>query len=177
MPKKLKPHEVWKPVIGFEGLYEVSDCGRVRSLERFVGTGKKRRINFARILKPKSNSKYREVKLRKDGASHMRRVNNLVLNAFVGMRPSGLICRHIDGDSHNNIVANLSWGTYLQNAEDSMRLGTILHGENHSNATLTDRAVQFIRKSNKTGRQLAAKYNVSASTISAIRNNKRWRHI
>lgn len=119
--------EQWRSVSGFEGIYEVSDQGRVRSLDRLVllKNGRKRR-EHGLILKPwKSNrGGYPAVNLAKNG--HAKRnylVHVLVLEAFVGPRPEGFACCHNDGDSANNHLSNLRWDTYSANNHDLVKHG------------------------------------------------------
>lgn len=116
--------ERWLPVPGYEGLYEVSDLGRVRSLPRQVGYG---RIK-GRILKalPGRNG-YPRVNLWKDQRAKMHHVHSLVLAAFTGPRPEGYETRHLDGDRCNNTLANLSYGTPSENQHDKVR-----HGRHHN---------------------------------------------
>ncbi len=93
--------EIWKPVPGFEGLYEVSDMGRVRTVERTVtgfwgrGEGLKTRLVRQHEMRTYVNTArggYRYVNLHKDGLQHMRRVAVLVAAAFLGARPEGSKC-------------------------------------------------------------------------------------
>ncbi len=111
--------EVWRPVLGWEGLYEVSDLGRVRSLPRVRCTGKVLKA----VLSP-SKPDYRVVNLCHDGRKKMRPVHQLVCEAFHGQRPAGAHARHLDGDSLNNLASNLAWGSPRDNVEDSIRHGT-----------------------------------------------------
>jgi len=111
--------ERWKAVHGFEGRYEISDRGRVRSLINDV------------VMKAKPNSKYPEVKLRRNGQSIMKYVHIAVLEAFVGPCPDGMECRHLDGDRRNNQISNLAWGTLAQNRWDLVRHGTLSKGSKH----------------------------------------------
>ena len=119
--------ERWLPIAGYKGLYEASDLGRVRSLDRIQrsrwGTPRQWR---GRILRPvaTTSSGYLQVTLYSGGDSPSRErqsvlsVHVLVLEAFSGPRPEGCEARHLDGDRHNNAAANLAWGTPEQNWED-----------------------------------------------------------
>jgi hypothetical protein len=104
--------EQWRPVPGFEGKYEVSDLGRVKSL----------RWTPPRILRPgPSNYGHLSVAL---GQRNTRMIHQLVLLAFVGPRPPGQEARHLDGDPANNRLDNLCWGTRGDNIRDAVRHGT-----------------------------------------------------
>ena len=110
--------ERWLPVQGFER-YEVSDKGRVRSLPREFPRC------AGRVLKPGINHKgHHSVCLSNNGSTKQFRVHILVLEAFVGPRPKGLLGLHLDDDKANNNVENLYWGTYSDNAADAVRNGT-----------------------------------------------------
>lgn len=114
--------ERWRPVVGFEGSYEVSDYGRVRSLPRRASNG--RRLG-ARILKSQATSYgYLCVFLYRDNGPEFRKVHTLVLEAFVGPAPAGQICRHLDGNPANPSLMNLKWGTHSENNLDQVAHGT-----------------------------------------------------
>jgi hypothetical protein len=119
--------ERWLPVVGYEGLYEVSDQGRVQSLDRRQVLGAHSRFVPGRILRPqvvydsKGRNPRSQFTLRKDGKSRTFRVHTLVLTAFVGPRPDGMLCRHWpDPDTSNNRLENLSWGTPAENMQDRL---------------------------------------------------------
>lgn len=112
--------EEWRPVLGLEGVYEVSDHGNIRSVTRQV-VRKTNTATFAgRAMKPSPTmGKYLRIKL---GPRHVM-VHEVVLEAFVGPRPPGLIALHADDDGFNNHVSNLSWGTRRQNSLDMVANG------------------------------------------------------
>lgn len=122
----------WRPVIGFQGRYEVSNTGLIRSLDRVIEArhgcrwtpGESvlgvRRIK-GRVLKPGgSASGHLHVVL--EGRVDLR-VHTVVLEAFVGPCPPGLMARHADDDPTNNAIGNLSWGTRSANGFDAVRNG------------------------------------------------------
>lgn len=121
--------ELWLPVVGFEGWYEVSDCGRVRSVERVIeltrmGKTTARRLRM-RVLRPGIDQNGRpHVDLQRAGQSLSRNVHLLVLEAFVGPRPAGLHGCHHDDVPTNNRLDNLRWDTPSANRYDSSRNGT-----------------------------------------------------
>lgn len=114
-------HELWLPVVGYTG-YEVSDLGRVRSLDRVLPCGDKMRHHKGRILKPGKAPKggHRFVGL---GGGQSQYVHRLVMEAFVGPCPDGLEVRHLNGDPDDNRVRNLAYGTHAENALDMLRHG------------------------------------------------------
>jgi hypothetical protein len=119
--------EQWRPVPGYEGLYEVSDQGRVRSLYEWRG-----RAPAGHLLKGGiSPYGYRLLTLAKGGDYWSVPVHHLVTLAFLGPRPEGAHVRHLDGNPLNNRLENLLYGTRSLNTLDSVRHGT------HNNARKT----------------------------------------
>ena len=115
--------EMWRPVVGFEGYYEVSNYGGVRGLPRIDGMG--RALKGGRMALSVGYCGRLQIKLMINGIAFRKRVHRLVLEAFVGPCPEGLVCCHNDGDHTNNHVSNLRWDTLKSNAQD-----TIAHGRN-----------------------------------------------
>lgn len=118
--------EIWKPIAQFEGLYEVSSLGRVRSLNRKVigknGISQNRKGKLLR--QSTSHNGYKRVSLRNLDVKKDFKVHRLVLEAFVGPCPSGMQGCHNDGDQANNHVDNLRWGTRSENEYDKVGHGT-----------------------------------------------------
>lgn len=187
-------NEIWVPVNGFEGLYEVSNCGRVKSLPKAIvrdknhrwGTLKQNTVTTKeKILKlyeqSCNNGKYKRhrVSLRKNGKTHYMRVSTLVLTAFSREAKQGEVCRHMDGNPLNNHLDNLSWGTCKDNTDDCIRHGTktappVTYGENHHKSTLTSSQVEEIQSLTLKRGQMAfyaRKYGVSSATIKRISTN------
>jgi hypothetical protein len=120
--------EIWKPVLGYDGLYEVSSLGRVKSLDRITIYANGIRKNWkGRIMKTQINQKrgysYRTpvIMLCKNSKIRCVRVSNLVCEAFHGPRPAGYQCMHLDGNAMNNNSANLAWGTAKENCNEKNR--------------------------------------------------------
>ncbi len=131
--------ERWRPVVDYEGIYEVSDHGRVRSLARTAPTARGTRTVPAVVLKliiEPGRVPYRKVNL-SAGKQRIRghRVHVLVLEAFVGPRPPNKLGCHADDDPANNYLTNLSWSTHLDNAADRRRNG---RGNLHTRKTACD---------------------------------------
>src|SRR5690554_6644093 len=114
--------ERWAAVAGYQGLYEVSDSGDVRSLDRLDAQGN--RIK-GRVLRPDARpSGHLRVTLCRDSTTQRFWVHRLVLSAFVGPRQAGMEGCHNDGDPTNNAVSNLRWDTKTANAQDRRKHGT-----------------------------------------------------
>lgn len=159
------PTERWLPVVGFEGLYEVSDLGRVRSLTRIVETSIGPRIYQGRILQqyigPGTHG-YPQASLSKDGRTRPQKVYKLVLEAFVGPCPRRQEARHGPAGKAESALWNLCYGTRTENNWDRARDGIV-----HMAPKLTMAQVDEIRRRypGETMRQLAEAYGVTSPTI------------
>lgn len=161
--------EIWKPVVGHEGAYEVSDLGRVRSLERVIpvtlsnGRIAQRRVPGKLLAPGLDSAGYLSVQLGRKGGSV--RVHWLVLAAFVGPAPEGAQRLHNDGCRTNNSLANLRYGTRSENMQD-----LFAHGQRVLNAE----QVELIRECKAAGfkpndkKKLATEFGVSISTINDV---------
>jgi hypothetical protein len=171
--------ERWLPVVGYEGLYEVSDLGRVRSIHHKASGVTRPRAPW--ILAQTSNGRHGghvTVELRDENSKRRNRlVHQLVLNAFIGPRPAGTGGAHDDGDPTNNRLGNLAWKTQAQNMADRERHGRTARGERHGSAKLTEKTVIEIRASTKSTAELARSYKVGETTISAIKLRRKWKHV
>lgn len=169
--------ERWLPVPGYEGLYEVSDQGRVRSLPRRTPHAG---VRGGRIMRTRRTGRYRSVSLCRDGVPRQHSVHRLVLEAFVGPCPEGMEARHGPLGSGNDALENLNWGRHVDNMADKIRDGTAQRGERGGRAKLTAQAVQEIRDRAAMGeyhRLLAEEYGVARSTIAAVVCRQNWRHV
>lgn len=170
--------ENWKAVTGFEGLYEVSDFGRVRSLWNSAANANHPR-RVPKLLK-QGTGKYRQVVLVRDRVKHPVSVHILVLTEFVGPRPIGMEGAHDDGQTSNNRADNLSWKTHAANVADKKRHGTHQAGERVGTAKLTvnqvlfARAVYVPRSRTVGGKALARKFKVSPTAIQRVVNYQGW---
>lgn len=177
--------ENWKAIPGFEGFYEVSDQGRVRSVERTVtvrgrSDGQTAKIIRERILKPGLSSGRPVVNLRSDTDRRHALVHHLVLEAFVGPCPDGMECRHLDDKRRNNALRNLEWGTRRENMADRKRNGLRRHGprgemNNASKLTETDvLTIRRLRAGGLTYQKIAQRMGVSLQTIWRIVKGDTW---
>lgn len=173
--------EIWKPVVGFEGKYEVSDLGRVRSLDRVIehtdkrkGTRVRRRFK-GKMLRPGIASHgYPTVNI--CGKSWC--TNVLVLTTFIGPAPEGEECCHEDGTRTNSVLLNLRWGTRGSNVADMAKHGTKTVGTKFSSAKLTDETAREIRrlKGIHPQSELARMFNVSPAAVQAVHDGRTWKH-
>ena len=166
--------ERWIDVPTYEGIYQVSTEGRVRSLPRRRRTGAGVRTVRERILRPKPGE-YPAVSLARLGDRKTFYVHALVLSGFVGSAPAGMEACHGDGDKWNCRLSNLRWDTPSGNHADRVKHGVSNRGERCGTAKLTARQVAEIRaRGDEPRRVLAAAFGVSPAQISQIVHGKRW---
>lgn len=114
--------EEWRPVVGFEGLYDVSSYGRVRSLARYIKNSNKRTMN-GKILSPGVDSSgYCLVVL---GRNNPGRINRLVAAAFVSNPENKKYVNHKNGIKTYNFIANIEWCTFSENMKHAYKMGLI----------------------------------------------------
>jgi HNH endonuclease/NUMOD4 motif len=182
----LKP-ERWLPVDGFPH-YEVSDLGRVRSLDRVIPCrnrwgGVHLSPYRGCLLKPKADAYgHLILTLYRDQIPYMCAVHRLVATAFIGPCPPGKEVCHGPGGKTDNRAVNLRYDTHTGNMADRLRDGTDGRGTKNHQAKLTEAAVADIRSRARAGRRgiqkkLADEYGVDPLTISFIVNRKTWKHI
>ena len=168
--------EIWAPVTGYEGLYEVSDQGRVRSVDRVVfrSTGTAMKLK-GRILKPRAQkSGHLLIWLCRDGVAHAINVHRLVAIAFIGPCPPGKECCHENGQPDDNRAENLRWDTRASNIKQSYSDGRQptypgFKGLSHPSSKLTAEIVRCIRESPLSCSEAGRAFGVSAMTVSRCR--------
>jgi hypothetical protein len=128
--------ELWKDIPGYNGAYQASNLGRIKSL-----------LRKERILNPYINDVrcHRIAFLRKNGKGKSHKVHRLVMEAFVGPCPEGMEVRHLDGDGGNNNLVNLRYGTHKENMQDTIIHGTSNKGIKYGKFELTKRKLEQIR--------------------------------
>ena len=156
--------EEWRR-LGFWWDYKVSNFGRV--------------IGPKGILKPtiKKQTKYLVVMLHGEAGRKQEGVHRLVLEAFVGSCPKGMMACHNNGNPQDNRLENLRWDTAKANMEDRTKHGRGGEGERNGMAKLTEDQVRYIRSCTEKQQALADRFGVSQVKISQIRLNKCWRHV
>lgn len=172
--------EEWRPVVGYDGFYEVSDAGRVRSLPRRGYGGRPEGGKMMRLSRKSIG--YSQVRLSGIGSAKSALVHRLVLEAFIGPCPAGKLACHNDGDGFNNRLDNLRWDTQQSNQLDRRKHGTVPFnkGEAHPQHKLTEAAIRGMfekRRSGWTNQRIADEAGVTPGMVSMLLNGKRWRHI
>lgn len=127
--------EIWKDIEGFEGFYQVSNLGNIRSLDRRIiqvdsKKGKYSRIIKGRIIKPENNKRgYKCVSLTIQNKKVSKTIHRLVAEAFIPNPNNYPLINHIDGNKQNNKVTNLEHCSYKHNVNEAIRLGLLKPGE------------------------------------------------
>jgi len=173
--------EIWKDVVGYEGIYQASNMGRVMRVAGGQGA------QAGRMLKPwRQSGGYLQLALCRDGKRTKLYVHRLVAERFLGPAPSPKHeVNHKNGVKDDNRVENLEWVTKSENEKHAYRIlgrePKPSNGEAHGQSKLTRRQVKEIRRLYATGEytqtELGEMFEVSDTTISRIVRRKTWKHL
>jgi NUMOD4 motif/HNH endonuclease len=160
--------EIWKDVVGYEGLYVVSNLGRIKN-------------SSGKLLKPtKRSNGYLVSNLTKGGIKTQFKTHRLVCEAFIDNNEGKPLVNHINGIKDDNRVVNLEWCTYSENTKHAISSGLKKYETGKRNyITLSNEQIEYIRKNyipndkKFGGRALAREFKVTPTTISNIANGKR----
>lgn len=179
--RNIKPEEVWKSVIGYEGSYEISNLGRIRSLDRYRS---KDGIFLKGVLrKPQMDSRgYYQIGLYKDSKQKLVLLHRLVASHFIENPESKEQINHIDGNKLNNVSNNLEWCTRKENMvhASQSKLFNERTGTKNGRSKLDENSVIEMRKRRKQGEKitsLSKYYKVGTSVVSSICLGKSWKHL
>lgn len=174
--------EIWKPVRGYVGFYEVSNKGRVRGAPRTVECvrlGKKilRSYDY-RILALQDRNGYLHACLAKDGDAEYQKVHRIVAFAFLPIDPERNHVAHGDGNPKNNALSNLRWCNRKENEADKVLHGKTNRGERCGSAKLNNKQIRQIKLDllHKKQSEIARQFSVDQSTISNINRKRNWIH-
>lgn len=164
-------NESWRPVVGFETTYEISNRGRILSRSR----GRKPRLLSQCVH---TNGYFSVILYDKEIKRHRRYIHRLVAGAFLGVCPDGHCVNHIDGVKTNNHLENLEYLTIAENTRHANRIGISCSRSNgRLRSPLKEEDVRAIRRVGKSVRQidLAARYGVAPGTIRDIQARRVWK--
>lgn len=167
--------EIWKAVIGYEDIYEVSNFGNVRSLPRMDSNGHEWKGKTLKQAKSGKNKPYLKVNLCKEGTQKVVYVHRIVAQAFLPNPENKYDVNHIDGDKLNNKLENLEWVTRKENIKHACDNGLSPRGEQRGK--LTENQVLEIYKRGKEGemqKSLAREFEVNVSAICKILKGDNW---
>ena len=178
--------EYWLSVPGYEGLYEASSLGRVRSLNhvkvRLGRTGAIERCShFGKVLSPShppSAGGYGRVTLYREGVKSDLGLHVVVCLAFHGRPQPGRVAAHRNGNPRDNAPSNLRWATPKENTRDAISHGTIVEGIRHKRSKLNPAKVAAIREGAAAGRtitSLSREHQVAHSTAARVVHGATWK--
>ena len=186
--------ERWKPIVGYDGKYEVSNLGRIRG----PGYGTKGRHVLPRhIMKLQPFNRWGHSEMYYavglcglDHKTRLRTVHSLVAEAFISPRPPGNVINHIDCNGTNNCVSNLEWVTPAENAQHCVRMGrhATMRGERNGMSKLTAKQVKEIikllgpirpnwQRGMVSQSVLARRFGVTPSAIYYVYRRQVWKHV
>lgn len=174
--------EQWKPVVGYEGVYEVSDQGRIR---RLIPAGGKKTGSFVKG-RPTPRGYWRVV-LSHEGRKRQAFMHRFVMEAFVGPCPEGYTINHKNGAQGDNRLENLEYLIHGDNVRHAWRVlgckrnGELSRGEKNGCAILTEEQVKEIKRliieREIPLQHIADRFGVNRAAINHIRHNETWTHV
>lgn len=178
--------EIWKNISGWEGYYQISNLGRVRSLDRLIVNSIGRKYFLKGIvlknITPKNHYPY--VCLRKNGLNIPQSIHRLIAEYFIPNPENKPQVNHKDGNKHNYNIKNLEWSTAKENSQHARDNGLqkTIKGDKCVYAKLTDEKVLAIKRLHRINPKfhrsnLALKLNVNVNTIVSIIKNRNWNHL
>ncbi len=176
-------NEFWSPIKGYDELYEVSNWGRIKSLEKVILYSNGRRYLYEeKILKLNPSNGYRTISLVKDKVKLTNMVHRLVAGAFKQNPLNKTFVNHEDGDRSNNYYMNLSWSTPSENQLHSYNvLGhKAVRGENNGASKLKEKDISLIRHLYSTGisqGRVGLMFGVCQEAIRKIVYKETWAHV
>lgn len=178
-------NEIWKPIKGYEDLYEVSNMGSVKVLPRvqshWAGGTMTHKSKILKLTKCKTG--YLMIYLSKNKKRNYHAVHRLVAINFLENNKNLPEVNHKDGVKTNNIVSNLEWCDRKYNNRHAIETGLLVHvkGEQHGNSVLTNEDVLKIREIYSTGtlsqEKIGVMFGVGDTAICKIISGKAWKHI
>lgn len=172
--------EIWKDVPSYEGYYQASNLGRIRSYDRIILRPKGNYLKKGRILKPQNGTNgYHVISLRKNKIGGTVSLHRIIASTFIPNPENKKCVNHINGNKKDNNINNLEWTTYSENIKHAFKnkLNKGLKGEKKPISKLKNKEVLDIKKmlgKGLTNVEIAKTYNVDARTISCIKTGVSW---
>ena len=163
----------WRPIKGYEGLYEVSNTGEIKSLPRVRKNGKSSYLQKEKLLRQSNTTTgYKKVELVKDGKRKSLKVHRLVAQAFIPNPQNKPQVNHLDGNKINNNVSNLEWATISENVQHGYDTGL-----NSNKYTLDEEKIIKLYTEGQSLNEVAKIFNCSVGVIQRIlkKNNIKTR--
>ena len=186
--------EIWKPIVGYEGLYEISTLGRIKRLEKLVVNKIGSNAPFLRkfperyVTDSGKSNRYSKVGLLKNKETKYFNIHRLVAEAFIPNPDNKPEVNHIDGIKNNNTVSNLEWCTPRENTQHILKLRRS-QSKKWGNASLSDKQVieilEFLKENTQKGIRvkhglhayIGRKYGVSRKVIINIYEGRVYKHL
>lgn len=167
--------EIWVPVKGYEGLYEISNLARVKTLAKVHG---RQTFAWVGLLNQKFTSYgYYSVSLSRNKKVYQVGVHRLIAIAFILNPENKPYINHKNGIKTDNRIENLEWCTNDENITHGVKIGSFHKGENARDAKLKNQEVVAILTSELPHKELAERFNVTIHTVRGIKYGKSWTHI
>lgn len=176
-------NEIWKDVVGWEGLYQVSSMGRFKSLSREKTLGARgKKIMKSFIMKQNEVKGYLTILFYNNSIRKKYQSHRVVANHFIENTKNKRTVNHINGNKKDNRINNLEWSSDSEQQIHAVKIGlrNKTLGENSNLSKLNETLVKEIRELHKQKvkqNKLAITYNINRNTVSNIVNNKTWKHI
>ena len=172
--------EEWKDIEGYEGFYQVSNLGNIKSVNRVIKRStSSMKIKSKHMSQYIGNSGYPMINLCINGKCKRHLVHRIVATAFLPNPLNKAYVNHIDGDKQNSNLENLEWSTPTENSIHAHEhgLANVGRGENQHSSKLNEEKVKYIRESSKTVRELSSMFNVSKQAIRDVKMKRSWKHV
>jgi len=177
-------NDVWRDVSGFEDCYQISNNGKLKSKDRMKVNGFGKCSYKGVILKPRLYNGYYRFTLQRLNKRRQVFIHRLVAEAFITNPENKPEVNHINGIRHDNRVENLEWCTRSENQLHAYKIGlqtpTIIQGERHHKARLSEKDVLEIRRLYEAGvgmTELSKMFNMNRGSIHHIIKRTSWKHI
>ena len=171
--------EEWKDIEGYEGIYQVSNLGRVKSLEAglLVKNGYYRTKKESILSQYLCHNGYLAICLRLNKKTKRFLVHRLVGAAFIQNPDEKPTINHKNGNKQKNCIENLEWSTYSENLSHALETGLRKPKKNVLSEFQALAAITFMSTRKRCGASISREFNVSKSTIDRVRKRETWRHI